>query len=115
MKKTEIVVALAALAQDNRLDMFRLLVQAGPEGLGAGEIAARLDIAASNLTFHADRLRHAGLITVRRDGRHMIYAARYESMRALVAYLSENCCKGVGASGATCAKPSAKKRVKEPA
>jgi ArsR family transcriptional regulator len=115
MKKTEIVAALAALAQDNRLDMFRLLVQAGPEGLGAGEIAARLDIAASNLTFHADRLRHAGLITVRRDGRHMIYAARYESMRALVAYLSENCCKGVGASGASCAKPSAKKRVKEPA
>ncbi|HEX4556401.1 MAG TPA: helix-turn-helix domain-containing protein [Xanthobacteraceae bacterium] len=110
MKKTEIVTALAALAQDSRLDMFRLLVQAGPEGLGAGEIAARLAIAASNLTFHADRLRHAGLITVRRDGRHMIYAARYESMRALVAYLSENCCKGVGAS---CAKPSVKKRAKE--
>ncbi|HEY4746277.1 MAG TPA: helix-turn-helix domain-containing protein, partial [Steroidobacteraceae bacterium] len=101
------MAALAALAQDNRLDMFRLLVQAGPEGLGAGEIAARLAIAASNLTFHADRLRHAGLITVRRDGRHMIYAARYESMRALVGYLSENCCKGVGASGASCAKPSA--------
>jgi len=115
MKKTEIVAALAALAQDNRLDMFRLLVQAGPAGLGAGEIAARLDIAASNLTFHADRLRHAGLITVRRDGRHMIYAGRYENMRALVGYLSENCCKGVGASGASCAKPSAKKRVKEPA
>jgi DNA-binding transcriptional ArsR family regulator len=112
MKKMEIVAALAALAQDNRLDMFRLLVQAGPEGLGAGEIAARLGIAASNLTFHADRLRHAGLIAVRRDGRHMIYAARYESMRALVGYLSENCCKGVDAS---CAKPSAKKRVKEPA
>jgi ArsR family transcriptional regulator len=115
MKKTEIVAALAALAQDSRLDMFRLLVQAGPKGLGAGEIAARLAIAASNLTFHADRLRHAGLITVRRDGRHMIYAARYESMRTLVAYLSENCCKGVDPSGASCAKPSTRKRVKEPA
>jgi ArsR family transcriptional regulator len=55
------------------------------------------------------------LVTVRRDGRHMIYAARYESMRALVAYLSENCCKGVDAGGASCAKPSTRKRVKEPA
>lgn len=112
MKKTEVVTALAALAQDNRLDVFRLLVQAGPDGMPAGEIATKLDITASNLTFHFDRLRHAGLISVRREGRSMIYAARYESMNALLAYLSENCCKGVEAS---CAKPIPKKSVKEPA
>jgi DNA-binding transcriptional ArsR family regulator len=112
MKKTEVVAALAALAQDNRLDVFRLLVRAGPGGMAAGDIAAKLDIAASNLTFHLDRLRHADLIGVRREGRSMIYAARYESMNALLAYLSENCCTGVDES---CAKPSATKRTKEPA
>src|SRR5215216_1444263 len=110
MKKTEVVAALAALAQDSRLDVFRLLVQAGPGGASAGYIGQRLDIAASNLTFHLDRLRHAGLITVRREGRSMIYAARYDNMNALLAYLSENCCKGVDSS---CVKPAARKRVKE--
>jgi ArsR family transcriptional regulator len=112
MEKTDIVAALAALAQENRLDVFRLLVRAGPDGVSAGEIAERTGVSASNLTFHFDRLRHAGLISVRRDGRSMIYAARYESMNALISFLSENCCKGVGASRA---KPPARKRVKEPA
>src|SRR5438309_1374604 len=69
MEKADAVAALAALAQDNRLDMFRLLVQAGPEGMPAGQVADALDLAPNTLTFHFDRLRSAGLVTVRRDGR----------------------------------------------
>jgi ArsR family transcriptional regulator len=94
MEKTQAVAALAALAQDNRLDVFRLLVQAGPEGMSAGEIADALDIAPNTLTFHFDRLRMAGLATVRRDGRSMIYAASFGTMNALLAYLTEHCCQG---------------------
>ena len=94
MEKTDAVAALAALAQDNRLDVFRLLVEAGPEGMPAGEIASALKLAPNTLTFHFDRLRMAGLVTVRRDGRSMIYAARYDTMNALLSYLTENCCQG---------------------
>src|ERR671935_908478 len=94
MKKIEAAAALPALAQDNRLDVFRLLVRAGPEGMPAGEIAAALDLAPNTLTFHFDRLRMAGLVTVRREGRSMIYAAAYEKMNALLAYLTEHCCQG---------------------
>jgi ArsR family transcriptional regulator, arsenate/arsenite/antimonite-responsive transcriptional repressor len=94
MEKTNAVAALAALAQDNRLAVFRLLVCAGPDGLSAGEVASALKLAPNTLTFHFDRLRHAGLVTVRRAGRSMIYAARYDGMRALIAYLTENCCQG---------------------
>jgi ArsR family transcriptional regulator, arsenate/arsenite/antimonite-responsive transcriptional repressor len=74
------------------LDVFRLLVQAGAEGLPAGEIASTLKIAPNTLTFHFDRLRMAGLVTVCREGRSMIYAAQYETINALLAYLTENCC-----------------------
>jgi ArsR family transcriptional regulator, arsenate/arsenite/antimonite-responsive transcriptional repressor len=94
MEKTDAVTALAALAQDNRLDVFRLLVQAGPDGLPAGGVADALDLAPNTLTFHFDRLRQAGLVTVRREGRSMIYAARFETMNALLAFLTENCCAG---------------------
>jgi len=94
MEKIAAVAALSALAQDNRLDVFRLLVEAGPEGLSAGEIADALGVAPNTLTFHFDRLRAAGLATVRRDGRSMIYAARFETMNALVGYLTDNCCGG---------------------
>src|SRR6266571_5858865 len=94
MEKSDAVAALAALAQDNRLDIFRLLVQAGPEGLPAGRVADALDLAPNTLTFHFDRLRGAGLVTVRREGRSMIYAARYDTMNALLGYLTENCCRG---------------------
>jgi ArsR family transcriptional regulator, arsenate/arsenite/antimonite-responsive transcriptional repressor len=94
MKNTDAITALAALAQENRLDVFRLLVQAGPEGMPAGEVADALDLAPNNLTFHLDRLREAGLVTVRRDGRSMIYSARFEAMNALVSYLTDHCCQG---------------------
>jgi ArsR family transcriptional regulator len=94
MKKQNVVGALAALAQDNRLDVFRLLVQAGPEGMSAGSVAGALKLAPNTLTFHFDRLREAGLLTVRRNGRSMIYAARFDTMKALLGYLTENCCQG---------------------
>src|SRR4029077_7856684 len=101
MEKTEAVTALAALAQDNRLDVFRLLVEAGPEGMPAGAVATALGLAPNTLTFHFDRLRAAGLITVRRQSRSMIYAARFEAMNALLTYLTENCCGGTK----SCAPP----------
>src|SRR5437588_1302594 len=111
MEEHDAVAALAALAQDNRLDVFRLLVQAGPEGLPAGEIASALKLAPNTLTFHFDRLRMAGLVTARRDGRSMIYAARFETMNALLAYLTENCCRGRGKAHASAvSKPTRSKR-----
>jgi ArsR family transcriptional regulator, arsenate/arsenite/antimonite-responsive transcriptional repressor len=94
MEKHEIVAALAALAQESRLDTYRLLVQAGPDGMPAGEIAAELGIAPNTLSFHFDRLRHAGLVSVERHSRWLIYRARYDTMNALVSYLTENCCGG---------------------
>src|SRR5271166_4257526 len=115
MKKSDAVVALAALAQDNRLDVFRLLVQTGPEGMPAGKIANTLKLAPNTLTFHFDRLRAAGLVTVRRDGRSMIYAAQYDTMNALLGYLTDNCCKGApDACAPTARKPARSKRAKVP-
>src|SRR5215472_14516913 len=114
MEKTVAVAALAALAQDNRLDVFRLLVEAGPEGMPAGSVARALKLAPNTLTFHFDRLRDAGLVTVRREGRSMIYAAQFDTMNALLAYLTENCCQGAAetcAPDATC-KPARAKRAK---
>jgi len=94
MKKSDALAALAALAQDNRLDVFRLLIEAAQQDLSAGAVADALKLAPNTLTFHFDRLRDAGLVTVRREGRSMIYAARYQTMNALIAYLTENCCRG---------------------
>src|ERR1700731_4734003 len=111
MEKTDIVAALAALAQDNRLDVYRLLVQAGPEGMPAGAVAAALELAPNTLTFHFDRLRTAGLVTVRRDGRSMIYAAQFETMNSLLGFLTENCCSGALCAPAAECKP-ARKRAK---
>src|SRR5580692_11377637 len=114
MEKTDAVTALAALAQDNRLDVFRLLVQAGPDGLPAGAVAEALNLAPNTLTFHFDRLRIAGLVSVRREGRSMIYAAQFETMNALLGFLTENCCGGVSCAPAVTCKP-ARKRAKIPA
>jgi len=116
MEKSNAVAALAALAQDNRLDVYRLLVQAGPGGLPAGQVAAALKLAPNTLTFHFDRLRGAGLVSVRRDGRSMIYTARYDTMNALLAYLTENCCKGAPETCLPAARrPTRSKRAKVPA
>ncbi|WP_213769831.1 helix-turn-helix transcriptional regulator [Bradyrhizobium sp. dw_78] len=114
MEKINVVAALAALAQDNRLDVFRLLVQAGPEGMPAGAVAEALDLAPNTLTFHFDRLRTAGLVSVRRDGRSMIYAAQFEKMNELLRFLTENCCGGAPCAPAAICKPS-RKRAKVPA
>lgn len=105
MEKIDAVSALAALAQDNRLDVFRLLVQAGQGGMPAGQVAETLGLAPNTLTFHFDRLRHAGLVSVQRNGRSMIYAARYETMNALINFLSENCCRGVPTDSVVNCKP----------
>ncbi|MGA8963209.1 MAG: helix-turn-helix domain-containing protein [Pseudolabrys sp.] len=110
MKNTGAITALAALAQENRLDVFRLLVQAGPEGMPAGEVADALDLAPNNLTFHFDRLKEAGLITVRREGRSMIYAAGFEVMNDLIGFLTDNCCQG--ACAPTAGKRARAKRSK---
>jgi DNA-binding transcriptional ArsR family regulator len=112
MEKIDAVAALAALAQESRLDVFRLLVEAGPEGMPAGEIADALALAPNTLTFHFDRLRATGLVTARKDGRSVIYAARFETMNALIGYLTENCCRGapVACAPAVC-KPSYLKRA----
>ena len=111
MEKTTIIDALAALAQENRLDAYRLLVQAGPAGVAAGEVAARLGLPPNTLSFHFDRLRQAGIVTVRRNGRSMIYAARYETMNALIGFLTENCCGGEQCGpAADCAQPATKRQ-----
>jgi ArsR family transcriptional regulator, arsenate/arsenite/antimonite-responsive transcriptional repressor len=117
MEKTNAIAALAALAQDNRLDAYRLLVQAGPQGMPAGQVAAALGLPPNTLSFHFDRLRNAGLVTVRRDGRSLIYAARYDTMNALLGYLTENCCRGAPETFAPAVcKPEQRttKRKKEP-
>jgi len=113
MEKSDAVAALAALAQDNRLDVFRLLVRTGPEGMPAGRVAEELNLAPNTLTFHFDRLRSAGLVTVRREGRSMIYAAQFEAMNALLGFLTENCCQGAAekCAPAVC-KPAKQKRTK---
>src|SRR5882757_6938384 len=94
MDQKHAIGALGALAQETRLALFRLLVTCGPEGLPAGVIAERLGVLPSSLTFHLNQLHHAGLITQRRQSRQLIYAAEYGAMNALLAYLTENCCRG---------------------
>jgi DNA-binding transcriptional ArsR family regulator len=94
MENKDAVQALAALAQESRLAAFRLLVQAGPDGLAASRIAEALDMPPSSLSFHLKELTHAGLIAPRQEGRFLIYAARFDAMNALLGFLTENCCGG---------------------
>jgi DNA-binding transcriptional ArsR family regulator len=94
MESKQAVQALGALAQDTRLGIYRLLVQAGPQGLAAGSIAEKLDLAPATLSFHLAGLTRAGLAQSRQEGRFVIYSADFQAMNALVGYLSENCCGG---------------------
>ena len=103
MDGRQTVHALAALAHETRLALFRMLVEQGPEGLPAGVIAERLGIPPSSLTFHVQHLHRAGLITQHRVSRQLIYAAEFGAMNGLIAYLTENCCRG---GAATCNAPS---------
>jgi DNA-binding transcriptional ArsR family regulator len=95
MESQAAVSALAALAQETRLAVFRLLVRAGSAGAAPGALARALELPAPTLSFHLKELRSAGLVTVRREGRTLRYAPDFAAMRRLVAYLSENCCQGV--------------------
>ena len=92
MEEKAALAALAALAQETRLDVYRLLVQAGPEGLPAGHIGEQLGLPSATLAFHLKELKNANLVTFTRNGRSLIYAAIYPTMNALLFYLSENCC-----------------------
>src|SRR6266851_3676531 len=94
MKKASVVAALNALAQDTRLDIFRLLVQKGPTGLPAGEIGERLRQPSPTLSFHLNQLRFAGLVSSRRESRSIIYSANFKAMNEVLAYLTNNCCEG---------------------
>ena len=105
MEKKAALAALGALSQETRLDLFRLLVTVGPDGLSAGVIAERLGVLPSSLTFHLNQLAHAGLITQRRLSRQLIYSAQYGAMNDLLAYLTENCC-GQGLSCAPACNPA---------
>ena len=108
MESRTAVASLAALAQNARLAIFRLLVQKGPEGLCVGDIAAKFDIAPATLSFHLKELTHAGLLVGRQEGRFIYYAPNFEEMNALVSYLMENCCGGGACAPA--GKPAAPKR-----
>ncbi|SCC94559.1 putative transcriptional regulator, ArsR family [Thiomonas sp. X19] len=110
METNQALSALAALAQDSRLRVFRTLVQAGPAGLAAGQIADITGIAPSSLSFHLKELSHAQLLSSRQAGRFVIYTAQYDTMNALLAFLTENCCGGNPCSaigGTVCAVPAA--------
>lgn len=105
MESSNAIDALGALAQGSRLAVYRLLVQAGPEGIAASDIAAQLDIPANTLSFHLKALSHADLVQSRQDGRFVYYSANYEQMNALVGFLTENCC-----GGHSCAPVARRKR-----
>lgn len=94
METKNIITALAALAQESRLAIFKQLVQAGPDGLAAGKIAELTAIAPSSLSFHLKELLHADMVTSRTDGRFVIYAANFATMNGLLQYLTDNCCGG---------------------
>jgi DNA-binding transcriptional ArsR family regulator len=95
MKMMQAVEGLSALAQETRLSIFRLLVETGPEGMAAGRIGESLGLPPATLSFHLAHLARAGLARSRQDGRFVIYAADFQNMNRLVAYLTENCCGGV--------------------
>lgn len=105
MNSETAIAALGALAQEHRLALFRLLVQAGEEGMAAGAIAAALDVPNSSLSFHLAQLSRAGLIRQERRHRSLIFRADYAAMNALVAYLMENCCAGAGCGPAAACTP----------
>lgn len=103
MDTAKTIRALGALAQEHRLEAFRLLVQAGADGMAAGALAEALGVAPSSMSFHLAQLTHAGLIAQQRHGRSIVYRADYAAMDGLIAYLTDNCCGGepCGANAAT--------------
>lgn len=118
MEITQAVTALAALAQETRLSIFRLLMQAGPEGVAAGRIGEELQVAPATLSFHLKELSHAGLVSSRQEGRFIYYSADFERMAGLMTFLTQNCCQGmpqeclavVETALGRCCAPSAKRK-----
>jgi len=110
MESKSAVTALSALAQESRLGVYRLLVQAGPEGMAASEIAERLGIPANTLSFHLKTLSHADLVQSRQAGRFIYYSTHYEQMISLLGFLTENCC-----GGRSCAPQTEASRKRKPA
>jgi DNA-binding transcriptional ArsR family regulator len=110
MIATRAVAALGALAHDRRLAIYRLLVEKGPEGLSAGDIAERMGMVPSSLTFHTQALTRAGLVSQRRASRQLFYSADFECMNELLEYLTRNCCGGTQSCAAACLPVAARKR-----
>lgn len=108
METKSVITALAALAQESRLAIFRLLVQTGPDGLSVGKIGEALNIPPSSLSFHLKEMSHADLVTPKQEGRFIIYSANFQTMNGLVAFLTENCCGGhpcTPTAAPTCSTP----------
>ena len=119
METKEAVTALAALAQETRLSIFRLLVQAGPQGVAAGRIGESLDVPPATLSFHLKELSHAGLVSSRQEGRFIYYSTDFERMAGLMTFLTRNCCQGMPQECLTvvetalgrCCPPAAKRKA----
>jgi len=111
MDKNSALRALTGLAQESRLDIYRLLVERGPEGVAAGEIATRLGVPSTTLSFHLKELSRAGLVVARQDGRFIYYSANFITMNGLVGYLTENCCRGATCDVACAPKSLPKRRA----
>ena len=108
MDAKNVIAALTALAQESRLAVFRLLVQAGPEGLVASKISESVGVPPSSLSFHLKEMSHANLLTSRQDGRFVIYAANYDTMNQLMGFLTENCCGGNPCTSVSACAPECK-------
>ena len=111
MEADRVIRALGALAQEHRLAVYRLLVQAGEGGVAAGVLAERLGVPASSMSFHLAQLANAGLVSQRRESRSIIYSADYAAMNCLMGYLTENCCGGVPCAGDAACLPQDEKRT----
>jgi ArsR family transcriptional regulator len=108
--KLNVVNALYALAQDSRLEIFRALVQAGPDGLAAGRIGEKVGISPSSVSFHMKGLMGAGMVFSRTDGRFVIYSANFDAMNELIAFLTENCCGGKSCLPSAKCRPAKRKK-----
>ena len=111
MEKKNALLALAGLAQESRLDIFRLLVEQGPEGMPAGLIAERLGLPNATLSFHLKELSHARLVQGRQEGRFIYYSASFVTVDGLLDYLTENCCQGASCVVACVPSPQRKRKV----
>ena len=111
MKKKDALAALTGLSQESRLDIFRLLVEKGPEGMPAGAIAERLEMPNPTLSFHLKELSHSDLVTGRQAGRFIYYSANFATVNGLIDYLTENCCKGASCVVACVPAPQRKRKA----